>query len=118
MICVSGRWASRVAHTGNDPLGRWSWVDIRDKRGRMIHVVSLYRVSQNSPAQAGETTSCKQQARSLILRGVKKPNPKKRFLMDLSIMITNWRSNNEDCDIILMANMNEFIGGKQVPHEF
>jgi len=83
---------------------------MRDKRSRMIRVISVYRVSQDSPAQAGETTSCKQQVRSIMLRGVKKPNPKKRFIEDLSTMITNWRLNEEDCDIILMAEMNEFIG--------
>jgi len=32
---------------------------MRGKRGRMIRVISAYRVSQDSPAQAGETTSCK-----------------------------------------------------------
>ena len=53
MIGVLGRWASRVSHTGNDPLRQWSWVDVRAKRGRMICVISAYRVSQEYPAQAG-----------------------------------------------------------------
>ena len=110
MLGVSGRWASRVANTCNDPLGRWSWIDLRGKLGRIIRVISAYRVSQDSPAQAGETTSCKQQVRSLMLRGESQPKPKKRFLKDLSSMITQWRSNNIDNDIILMADMNEFIG--------
>jgi len=117
MIGVSGRWASRVTHTGNDPLRRWNWVDMRGKWGRMTPVISAYRVLQDFPAQAGEITSCKQQARSLMLRGVKKPNPKKRFIEDLSTMITTWRLNKEDCDIILMADMNKFIGEEQALHE-
>jgi len=45
-----------------------------------------------------------------MLRGVKKYNPKKIFLEDLLTMITNWRLNKEDCDIILMTDMNAFIG--------
>ena len=110
MLGVSGRWASRVAKTGNDPLGRWSLIDLRGKSGRIIRVISAYRVSQDSPAHAGETTSCKQQVRSLMLRGESQPNPKKRFLKDLASMITQWRSNNTDNDIILMADMNEYIG--------
>jgi len=52
-----------------------------------------------------------------MLRGVMKPNPKKRFLEDLLTMITNWRLNKENCDIILMADMNEFRGEKQALHE-
>jgi len=63
MIGVSGRWVSRVAHIGNDPLGQRSWLDMRGKRGRIIRVISAYRVSQDSPDQAGETTSCKQHVR-------------------------------------------------------
>ena len=53
MLGVSGRWASRVANTGNDPLGRWSWIDLRGKQGRLIRVISTYIVSQDSPPQAG-----------------------------------------------------------------
>jgi len=91
---------------------------MRGKRGRMIRVIAAYRVSQDSSAQAGETTSCKEQVMSLMPRGVKKPNPKKRFIEDLSTMITNWRLNREDCDMILMADMNKLIGGKPALHEF
>ena len=69
---ASGRWASRVAKSGDDALGRWIWMDLRGEKGRIIRVISAYRVSQESPAQAGETTSCKKQVRSLMLRGVRK----------------------------------------------
>ena len=84
---------------------------MRGKKGKMIRVISAYRVSQEYPDRAGETTSCKQQVRSLMKRGINKPNPKKRFLTDLTNMIKNWRKDKENCDIILMADMNEYIGG-------
>ena len=61
LVGASGRWASRVACSGSDPLGSWSWLDIRSKQGRLIRVISVYRVSHDSLAQAGETNSCKQQ---------------------------------------------------------
>ena len=32
LVRASGRWASRVAESGNDALGRWSWMDLRGKR--------------------------------------------------------------------------------------
>ena len=53
-----------------------------------------------------------------MLRGVKNPNPKKRFLEDLALMITSWRKNKEDGEIILMADINEFIGDKKALHKF
>ena len=71
MIGVSGKWACRAESTGSDHMGRWSWVDLRGKKGRMIRVISAYRVSQEQIAQAGETTSRKQQVRSLLKRGIK-----------------------------------------------
>ena len=88
LIGASGRWSSRVANSGNDHLGRWSCMDIREKKGRIIRAISAYRVSQDSPAQAGEITSYKKQVRSLMLREVNNPSPKKRFLQDLTSMIT------------------------------
>jgi len=33
LIGVSGRWTSSVATSGNDHLGRWSWMDIKGKGG-------------------------------------------------------------------------------------
>ena len=93
-------------------------MDLRGKQGKLIRVISAYRVSQDSPSQAGETTSCKQQVRSLMLRREKHPNPKKRFLKNLTIMLKNWRINKEHTEIILMADMNEFIGEKKDLYDF
>ena len=53
LVGVSGRWASRVAKSGTDALGRWSWMDLRGKKGKTIRVISAYRVSQDYPAKAG-----------------------------------------------------------------
>jgi len=114
LVGASGRWASRVAKSGTDELGRWSWMDLRGKKGKTIRVISAYRVSQDHPSTAGETISCKQQVRSLMIRGVKNHNPKKRFLEDLALMITSWRNNSVGGEIILMADMNEFIGEKKL----
>jgi len=89
----------------------------KGERGRLIRVISAYRVSHDSPTQAGETTSCKQQVRSLMIRGVNNPNPKKRFLQDLTSMINAWRDNKVNRDIILMADMNEFIEERKDLHD-
>ena len=50
LIGTSEWWASSVSNTRNDPLGRWIWMDIRGKKGRLIRVVSAYMVSQDSIA--------------------------------------------------------------------
>ena len=44
LIGASERWASRVNKSGNNKLGRWSWLDMRVEKGRMIRVISAYRV--------------------------------------------------------------------------
>jgi len=81
--------------------------------GCLIRFISAYRVSQDSPAQAGETTACKQRTFSLMLSGENKSNPKKQFLKNLTSMLTVWRAKNFDSDVITMADMNEFIGKRK-----
>ena len=76
LLGVSGKWASRVEGKGSDHKGRWSWIDLWGKQGKMIRMISAYRVSQSNISQAGETTSYKQQVRSLLKRGVEDPNSK------------------------------------------
>ena len=59
LLGVAEIWASRVEKLGNDEMGRWSWINLRGKQGRLIRVISAYRVSQSHTRQAGELTSCK-----------------------------------------------------------
>ena len=91
LLGISGKWSGKVESNGNDKLGRWSWANLRGKKGKIIKVISAYRVYMAHPSQADELTSCKQQVRSLIRRGIKNPNPKKIFLEDLSSFIKTWR---------------------------
>ena len=53
-----------------------------------------------------------------MLHGEKNPNPNKRFLKDLATMIKTWRGNTANCDIILMADMNEYMEDKHGLHDF
>ena len=75
----------------------------------MIKIISAYRVSQATPSQTAELTSCKQQVRSMLRKGIKNPNPKKAFLTDLSKVIKKWRKDGKQHEVILMADMNECI---------
>ena len=112
MLGVSGKWASRAETTGSDKMGRWNWVDLRGKEGKMVRVISAYRVSQGHVAQTGESTYCKQQVRSLLKRRVLNPNPKKTFLKDIGNYINKWRANGVSNEVILMAGMDGYIGDK------
>ena len=60
LLGVAGTWTSRVEKSGNDEMGRWSWVNLRGKQGRIIKVISAYRVSHVHTSQAGDLTSYKQ----------------------------------------------------------
>ena len=61
MLGVSGSCTYRVHSTSNNSMGRYTWINLRGEHGRMIRVISAYRVSQDSPEAAGEPTSCKQE---------------------------------------------------------
>ena len=77
LVGVSGKWASRAESGGSDHMGRWSWIDMRGEKGKMIRMVSAYRVSQCNTKYAGETTSCEQQMRSQQKRGMLNQIPKR-----------------------------------------
>ena len=106
---VSGKWANRAESGGTDHMGRWSWIDMRGKGGKMIRVVSAYRVSQSNIKQAGETTSCKQQVRSFQKRGMANPNPKQLFLKDFGAFICAWKNKGRQNEVIIMADLNDYI---------
>ena len=73
----------------------------------MIKVISAYQVSHAIPSQAGELTYCKQQVRSMLRKGIKHPNPKKVILTDLSNVITKWRKEGKQHEVVLMVDMNK-----------
>ena len=79
---VSGRWVNWIESTEKDYMGWWSWINFGGNGGTLIKVISVYHVSQQYLKDAGVTTICQQQARSMIKRGVANPNPKTTCLTD------------------------------------
>ena len=84
-------------------------MDLRVEKYRMIRVISVYCVSQSSPAEAGELTSYKQQDWSMLKLGINNLNPKKAFLTDLSKFIRQWKKEDKRHEIIIMTDMNKCI---------
>ena len=71
LVGVSGQWGSKVENKGTERMDRWIWVDTRSKKGMMIRVIYIYRISQSNPNRACETTSYKQQVRRFLRGGDK-----------------------------------------------
>ena len=99
-------------------MGRWSWMDIQGQAGKIIRVISAYRVSQESPKQVGDLTACKQQYWSYVQQGVNDPNPKRLFLQDLGKFINRWKNISEKNSIILMMDSNESLERGNPLHDF
>jgi len=99
-----GKWASRVIQWGSDePLGRWSFLELVGQHGMRLMVVSAYQVC---PQQFDATTSTvtAQQTCILLQQGVKHPNPHKQFIPDLTAQINLWCQQNKEVLVGLDAN--------------
>ena len=108
MVGVSGKWTFKVERTENENMGRWIWVDL----GGVIQVIYVYRVSQRATKLVNETMLCKQQVRIMLKRGLKNHNPKKSFLTDLTKSIEKLRDKGKYREIILVADIIEYISSK------
>jgi len=99
-----GKWASQVIQWGsNEPLGRWSYLELVGQHGMCLILVSAYRVCPQQ-FDATTTTVTTQQTRILLQQGVRHPNPCKQFITDLVTQITAWCQQNKEVLIGLDAN--------------
>jgi len=99
-----GKWASRVIQWGSDePLGRWSYLELVGQHGMCLIVVSAYRVCpQQFDAMASTVTA--QQTRILLQQGVPNPNLCQQFISDLTMQINSWRQQHKEVLVGLDAN--------------
>ena len=65
-----GKLAGRYAGMGSDPLGRYTWMKFKGAT-RTIKIYSVYRVSQSSHVNLGETTAYVQQYQLLNSKALK-----------------------------------------------
>jgi len=101
-----GKWASRIIKWGSDePLGRWSYLELVGQQGMHLMVVSAYRVCLQQ-FDATTTTVTAQQTRILLQQGITNPNPRAQFISDLIQQITSWRQQNKEVLIGMDANKN------------
>ena len=74
----------------------------------MIKVILAYRVSQTYDAQAGELKAFKQQFRSILRRGDSSPNARRNVMFGLGKLISEWRVDSENNEVILMMDANKY----------
>ena len=118
MLGCAGKWSGRVVKTGDDPMGRWSWMDLQGRAGRIIRVISSYRVSQGNPKYVGDLTACKQQYWSYVKKGIKDPNPRELLLQELSKFVNKWTNLSKQHLVIIMMDSNEKLEDGNSLHNF
>ena len=106
LLCATNRMTGRFATKSSDPrgLGRWTTMSIIGRNQKMIHIVCLYRVSQEQ--SKGDQTSYMQQIRLLKQQGITNPNPRQQVLDDLDKMLQQWQDENNDIILMMDANSN------------
>lgn len=105
---ICNNWTSRVITKGEDPvgLGRWSFVTMQRKKGKLITIVTAYNASYST----GDTTNFRQQQLTLTQLHIQHKQtvtslPRRQFILDLQ----SWLEYliNQDHELILCRDANE-----------
>ena len=84
----------RVIESGSDPLGRWAWQKVIGKEGKIIQIISAYRVAQKS--MPGPTAAYTQQYKMLQDMDHSDPHPRNQFIIDLTTHLHQAQTNKEE----------------------
>ena len=104
ILSANSRAVGRIEQTGSDQLGRMCWMTFRGKRDEGIMIVSGYRTPHKKSDRPGSTTAFTIQWEALRKLGVKDPDPRQRFLDDLSKLIEEKRAEGYRPIIAMDAN--------------
>jgi hypothetical protein len=112
LTAVVGQWASRVLFKGQDPfgLGRWSYITLRGKGGKLVTFISAYRVSQKHSSSVGMKTAYMQKYRAIKAKYLQhqhtsNPSPQRQIILDLQAWIQHLQENNHQ--IVLNIDYND-----------
>jgi hypothetical protein len=108
LTTTTGKWTTRCVGCpiiDTSGMGRWSGLSYLGKNGRHLSILTAYR----SPRQQakGGFGFYDQQYALLIASGIKKPNVRKQFVLDIIQFIQNLQSDGHD--IILSLDANEAV---------
>jgi hypothetical protein len=108
LTTTTGKWTTRCVGCpiiGTSGMGRWSGLSYLGKNGRHLSILTAYR----SPCQQakGGFGFYDQQYVLLIASGIRKPNVRKQFVLDIIQFIKNLQSDGHN--IILSLDANEAV---------
>ncbi len=108
-MTTTNTWATRsIGSQLLDPsgLGRWSGLSYLGKKGKRIAILTAYRSPRQQPK--GGFGFFDQQYALLLSHGVKKPNVRRQFIVDICIFINKLQ--HEGFEILLSLDANEILG--------
>ena len=106
LTITRGNWSGRITKSGNDKLGRWSYMILTGKNGKKLKVITMYRVCKDN-GHAGNCTIRIQQEADILEQEGKLIDPRERILVDLEREISN--DHDQGYQIILMGDFNENV---------
>ena len=95
----------RITSQQQDELGRWTVVSLATKRSNLVYIITAYKPCKATLAQAGPLTVLRQQWTILRNKGIRNPNPRKQFDIDLTKMIASIMEKGHQ--VILFGDFNE-----------
>jgi hypothetical protein len=105
LTTTTGKWTTRcIGNPLSDPsgMGRWSGLSYLGKNERRLTIMTAYRSPRQQPN--GGFGFYDQQHAMLIAAGVKKPNVRKQFVMDIIQFIQQLQSAGHEIILSLDAN--------------
>jgi hypothetical protein len=103
MTVMSGRWSGRKREINSDSKGRWSSVTLQGKKGRLVTIITAYRVCQQKGGEG--CTIYHQQQMDFEVEGKRMVNLRKQFCTDMTRYVQKLHENNHV--VILMGDFNE-----------
>ena len=104
LLTMNGHTTGRVAKSGSDPWGRYSWYQLRGQCDKGILIICAYRVCQSQLGVAGPTTAYQQQYSLMRAAGFVAPNPRQQVLKDISDLIESHRAEGYRPIVMMDAN--------------
>jgi endonuclease/exonuclease/phosphatase (EEP) superfamily protein YafD len=110
MSSALGNTVSRVITTGTDDLGRWSYMKLSGKDGKVLTIITAYQVCRkNTTAVNNDSCTAHSQQQSLLIQQNKaNPSPVKHFRLDLEKFMQQCHSQQEL--LLLFGDFNEVFG--------
>ena len=104
MILATEGITGRVTQQTSDTLGRWTYLQMAGRNGRILNFITAYQVCARPTNKTG-TTAYHQQESLLRTQGRIDPHPRRNFRKDLTAFLKPMKQRNEH--IILAGDFNE-----------